>query len=110
MSAADAAGARIVLITHPEEGAQGFARDLVERRLAACVNLVPVESVYRWQGAVEAGGERMLVVKTRLARVLELERFVAAEHPYDIPEFVVLAPEHVGADYLRWVLAETDAD
>ena len=52
-------------MTHPEEGAREFARRLVELRVAACCNLVPVTSVYRWQGQVEEDGEVLLVVKTR---------------------------------------------
>jgi periplasmic divalent cation tolerance protein len=96
--------ARVVLITHPARGAQAFARDLVRLRLAACVNLVPVASVYRWQGRVESARECLFVVKTAAGRVRALERFVRAEHPYDCPELVVLAPGHVEARYLRWLL------
>lgn len=100
-------GARVVLVTHPARGAQAFARRLVERRLAACVNLVPLASVYRWHGEVERAREVLLVVKTVAARLAALERHVREEHPYDCPEFVVLAPHHVAAPYLRWLVEET---
>lgn len=100
------AAARIVLVTHPPRGAAAFARTLLERRLAACVNLVPLSSVYRWQGRVERAREVQLVIKTAAARVAALERHVRAVHPYDTPEFVVLAAR-AEARYLRWLVAET---
>jgi periplasmic divalent cation tolerance protein len=106
----DESEARIVLITHPVEGAEGFARGLVDRRLAACVNLLPVHSVYRWQGTIESEDERLLVVKTRAGRVDDLERHVASEHPYDVPELVVLDPARVARDYGAWIVAETAGD
>ena len=99
--------ARIVLVTHPPRGARAFARGLVERRLAACVNLVPLSSVYRWRGEVEGAREVLLVVKTSAGRMRELEGRVRDEHPYECPEFVVVEPRQVARGYLRWLLEET---
>jgi|SRR5688572_30975085 len=99
--------ARLVLVTHPPRGARAFARLLVTRRLAACVNLVPLSSVYRWRGKIESAREVLLVLKTTAGRLRELERCVRGEHPYECPEFVVLAPPHVASDYLRWLVDET---
>lgn len=96
--------ARIVLITHPVEGARELARDLVEARLAACCNLTEVRSVYRWQGAVEDEAEVLLVVKTAADRLPALEAHLEAHHPYDVPELVALRPDHVAPDYLAWLL------
>lgn len=101
--------ARIVLVTHPVRGARAFARGLVERRLAACVQLAPLEALYRWQGRVERARELRLEIKTTAARLAALERHVQATHPYDVPEFVVLDPLRVGARYLAWLAAETAA-
>ncbi len=98
--------ARVVWITHPLEGAEAFARGLLERRLAACVNLTRVTSVYRWQERIHEDAEALLVVKTSALRLAELERHVAREHPYDTPEFVALEPAAVEARYLAWLLAE----
>jgi periplasmic divalent cation tolerance protein len=106
MSEPAAAQARVGLVTHPAEGAEAFARRLVEQRVAACVNLFPVRSVYRWRGEVQADPEVLLVVKTTAARTAELEALLAAAHPYDVPELVLLAPEHVEASYLGWLVAE----
>jgi periplasmic divalent cation tolerance protein len=99
--------ARLVLVTHPVHGARAFARRLVERRFAACVNLVPLASVYRWRGKVEGAREVLLLVKTTAPRLGELERAVRAAHPYECPEFVVLAAQHVAPAYLRWLAGET---
>jgi len=99
--------ARVVLITHPARGARAFAHGLVEKRLAACVNLLAFESVYRWRGAVEGGRERLLVVKTTAAKLAALERHLARAHPYDLPECVALAPARVERRYLAWLRAET---
>lgn len=98
---------RIVLVTHPLRGAKAFARRLVELRLAACVNLVALESTYRWRGKIESAREIQLVIKTRAARVPALERHVGSEHPYDTPEFLVVSPRRAGERYLRWLQAET---
>ena len=57
--------ARVVLITHPEDGAREFARGLVERRLAACVNLIGAHSVYLWDEKVQSEPEVLMIVKTR---------------------------------------------
>lgn len=102
--------ARIVLITHPPDGAEGFARGLVERRLAACVNLLAARSVYRWDGAVQADDETLLVVKTDAARLEALKGHLADAHPYDVPECVAIEPAEVEARYLAWLHAETAED
>jgi periplasmic divalent cation tolerance protein len=101
--------ARVALITAPDlETARTLARDLVSSGTIACANLVPgVESIYRWRGAVEESREVLLVVKTTAARLAELESRVSELHPYEVPELVVLAPEHVAAPYLAWLAAET---
>ncbi len=98
----EAGSSLLCLITHPEPGADAFARLLVERGVAACVNRVPVASVFRWQGAIEEGGEVLLVVKTARERLEALERLLASAHPYDVPELVALAPAALGERYARW--------
>jgi periplasmic divalent cation tolerance protein len=101
----------IVLTTLPADAdGAAFARDLVEERLAACVNLsAPMESIYRWDGNVESETERQLVIKTSRDRVVALWDRVRELHPYDMPEFLV-TPVIDGNDaYLQWV-AESTAD
>lgn len=97
----------IVLTTFPADGdARALARTLVDERLAACVNVLPpMESIYRWQGAVEEARERQLVVKTTTARVAALEARIGELHPYDVPELLVLSVVDGAADYLEWLAA-----
>jgi periplasmic divalent cation tolerance protein len=86
------------------EDAARVARALVERRLAACVNVVPaVRSIYRWKGKVEEDEERLLVIKTRRDRVEALREALVALHPYELPEAIVLPIEAGHAPYLAWL-------
>jgi periplasmic divalent cation tolerance protein len=86
------------------EDAQRIARALVERRLAACVNVVPgLTSVYRWKGKIEADAEHLLVIKTRQDRVAELKAVLPSLHPYEVPELVVLEVADGHAPYLAWI-------
>jgi periplasmic divalent cation tolerance protein len=100
----------VVLTTLPANAdAAGFARQLVEERLAACVNLLPMmDSIYRWEGRVEQDTERQLVLKTSRDRVPALWDRVRELHPYEIPEFVVLPVIDGNDAYLRWVGESTD--
>jgi periplasmic divalent cation tolerance protein len=95
----------VVLTTLPADAdAAAFAQALVEARVAACVNLLPImQSVYRWQGAVEQESERQMLVKTSRLRVDALWERVRDLHPYEVPEFLVL-PVVDGSDaYLKWL-------
>lgn len=104
-----AAQAAVVLSTHSDlQAARALARELVERRLVACVNIVEgALSIYRWKGAVEEAREVLLVIKTTSARLDELARAFAQLHPYDTPEWVVLSPEQVAPRYLEWLREQT---
>ena len=100
----------VILTTLPAEGndVEQFASQLVEERLAACVNVLPaMRSVYRWKGSVEGADERQLVIKTTRARISALEARIRKLHPYDVPEFVVLPVDSGSADYLSWLSDST---
>ncbi|MEW5854428.1 MAG: divalent-cation tolerance protein CutA [Myxococcota bacterium] len=98
---------RVVLCTAPRDKAEGLARALVEERLVACVNLVPIRSVYRWQGKVVDDEETLLIMKTGSARVADLMARVPQLHPYTVPEVVSLTAEAVLPSYLAWALTES---
>ncbi len=84
--------------------AERIARALVERRLAACVNVVPkVVSVYRWKGEVHRDEERLLVIKTRRERLDALREALVGIHPYEVPELVALPIEAGHEPYLAWL-------
>ncbi|HSA34417.1 MAG TPA: divalent-cation tolerance protein CutA [bacterium] len=90
------------------EDAERVARILVERRLAACVQMVaPMTSVYRWKGTVETATETLCLIKTRRDLFPQIERAMAELHPYEVPELVALPVEMGGAPYLKWIDAET---
>ena len=88
--------------------ARAIAADLVERRLAACVNLVPgITSIYRWQGEVTDDAEVAMFAKTRADLVAALTERVKAMHSYDCPCIVALPIAAGNADFLDWIAAET---
>ena len=99
----------VVLTTWPDaERARAAARTLVEEKLAACANLIPgVESIYRWQGAVETNAEVMVVLKTTIGRYPMLENRIRALHSYEVPEIVALRVADGLPAYLRWVEANS---
>jgi periplasmic divalent cation tolerance protein len=90
-------------------GAEALAHSLVERGLAACVNILPaVHSVYRWQGAIEEATEISLLIKTSSARYAELEQAIEAAHPYELPEIIAIPIQAGLPAYLEWLLQETN--
>ena len=99
----------IVLTNCPDaEVADRIARTLVEQKLAACVNRMPaVDSVYRWQGAVERAVEVPLLIKSTRERLPEVQEAIRALHPYEVPEIVAIPVVAGLPAYLRWVVDET---
>jgi periplasmic divalent cation tolerance protein len=95
----------IVLTTvGADERAEQLARQLVDERLAACVNVhPPMVSLYRWKGAVERETECQIVIKTTRDRLAALEARLRELHPYELPEFVVLPVDGGSPGYLHWV-------
>ena len=90
------------------ETAQRIARALVEERLAACVNvLAPCQSVYRWQGEVEAAQEFPLLIKTAQDRFPALQRRITELHPYEVPELLSWRPSGGLPAYASWVIQQT---
>jgi periplasmic divalent cation tolerance protein len=105
----EAKDALLVFTNLPDhDAAVKLARALVERRLAACVNVLGgATSIYRWQGAVETALEVPVFIKTRAALYGEVEAAVRALHTYEIPEIIAVPIVRGLADYLGWVHGET---
>ena len=102
----------LVLTNLPDhEAARKLAEGLVGAGLAACVNVMSeCMSIYRWKGAVETASEVPVLIKTRAALYPDVEAFIRAHHPYDLPEVIAL-PLNAGlASYLAWVSEETRPD
>src|SRR6478609_4368314 len=95
----------------PERAAaERLADALIEKRVAACVNiLAPCRSVYRWKGAVQHDEEHPMLIKTSAERYAELEAAIRAGHPYELPEIIAVPIERGLAPYLDWVGAESAA-
>lgn len=100
----------LLIITNcpDEEVANAIALALVEEKLAACVNLLPrVQSVYRWQGAVESASEIPLLIKTTTACYPALETRIRDLHPYEVPEIIAVPITRGLPAYLNWLAGET---
>ena len=84
---------------------RALARNLVEWRLAACVNVIDrISSTYRWDGGVQEDSEQLLLIKTTDERVPALRDALFAEHPYEVPEFVVLEIDDISGPYRDWLV------
>jgi periplasmic divalent cation tolerance protein len=101
----------LVYTTYPSLiEAEKAGRAIVERRLAACVNILPgMVSHYWWQGAIERGEEVVMIVKTRASLAEAVRKAVRQSHGYTTPAILVLPIESVDAPYLAWIMAETEA-
>lgn len=96
---------RVVLCNCPVDAGPGIARQLVEERLAACVNLIPVRSVYVWEGAVQDDAEITLVIKVSEEKLPALRARILELHPYQLPEIVALTVDTGSSHpaYVAWV-------
>ncbi len=100
---------RVVLTTCGSKDEAGrIAHALVDRHLAACVNISsPIESVYRWQGRVETATEYLLLIKTTAERFPAVRDAIRELHSYDLPECIMLPIEDGSAEYLKWIAENT---
>jgi periplasmic divalent cation tolerance protein len=100
----------VVLVTASglEEGNKICAA-ILEKRLAACVNIVPkISSLFWWQGKIDAADEVLLIVKTRASRVKDIIDAVKAIHSYSVPEVIALPVITGHSDYLDWIAGEVE--
>ena len=101
---------RLVLTTEADQiKADALAEQLITRRLAACITLMPVQSCYRWQGEIERAQEVQLLIKTSSDRLEELLSALQALHSYDTPEILHMAAQ-AGAAYAAWALDALSPD
>jgi len=90
------------------ESAEELARQLIDLRVAACVNLLaPCRSVYRWKDRVDVDEEHPMLIKTTRERYADLESALRFAHPYEIPEIIAVPVEAGLPEYLQWVADET---
>jgi len=95
----------VVLTTVPaEEQAETLARKIIEAKLAACVQVLPpMKSFYVWENKVQVDSEHLLLIKTLAGKYDELEKFIQANHSYDVPEILALSTERVSESYVGWI-------
>jgi periplasmic divalent cation tolerance protein len=96
---------QIILCTFPQfDFAKQCAHDLVEQKLAACVNILPLmTSVYAWQGNIETAQEHLLIIKTQTNQYAMIENWLKSNHPYEVPEIIALPIAQGLPDYLNWI-------
>ena len=97
----------VIFCTIPVTESEVMARALVERRLVACVNIVPVHSCYRWNGEFCSESEHLLIAKTKESMKTEVIAAIRLLHSYDVPEIIAVPVSAGYAPYLAWVHAET---
>uniref|UniRef100_A0A182P176 Divalent-cation tolerance protein CutA n=1 Tax=Anopheles epiroticus TaxID=199890 RepID=A0A182P176_9DIPT len=95
----------VAFVTTPDSAvATKLARQLVERKLVACVNIIPgLTSIYAWEDKVNEDPEVLMMIKTRTARVEEVIRFVRESHPYSVAEVIAMPIAAGNAPYLDWI-------
>ncbi|PPC91729.1 MAG: divalent-cation tolerance protein CutA [Methylobacter sp.] len=96
---------QIILCTCPDQcSAETIAHLLIERHLAACVNILPgLTSIYRWQNTVETAQEHLLLIKSNRQGFPAIETLIKENHPYQIPEIIALPIENGSREYLQWI-------
>ena len=99
----------IVLVTCPDkESANSIASSLIEKKLAACVNITStVESIFRWKGKIEKSSERLLIIKSTRRLLKKLTADVKQNHPYQLPEILALPIIGGSQEYIDWINDET---
>lgn len=98
---------QVVTTTDSPDEATRLAAAIVDARLGACVHIIPMTSVYRWEGKVQTDAELRLVIKTTADRRDELIAFIEAEHTYDVPQVVATEIAAGSTAYLNWIKEET---
>ncbi len=102
----DACRLSVVLVTAPRGRGAEIAKVLLEERLAACVNVVGITSLYWWEGSINNDDEDLLIIKTRRECIDELIETLKRVHPYQVPEVIALDTARVLDSYLAWACRE----
>jgi periplasmic divalent cation tolerance protein len=97
----------VVFSTVPRDKSASLARMLIDLRLVACVNVVPVRSYYRWKGVFCDEEEDLLIIKTAKEKTGEVIAAIKTDHPYELPEIIALPVIDGHLPYLEWVHQET---
>ncbi len=97
----------VVLVTAPKGSGEALAKKILQKRLAACINITSIKSLYWWENKINSDEEDLLIIKTRKDLFEKLRTFIKEIHPYNTPEIVALKVYDVDLDYLNWLESET---
>jgi periplasmic divalent cation tolerance protein len=104
MDALNPTGYGVVLVTVASQSdATAIATILIEEKLAACINVFPVKSIYQWEGNIQQESEFQLIIKTNLAKFAELSSRIQEIHSYEVPEIIALPIVSGSESYLGWL-------
>ncbi|XP_022224481.2 protein CutA homolog [Drosophila obscura] len=100
-----AGSSSVAFVTTPDkQSAKKLAHGIIDRKIAACVNIIPkIESIYMWEGKVTEDDEYLMMIKTRTERIDELSKFVRENHPHSVPEVISIPIENGNLTYLNWI-------
>lgn len=95
----------LIYCTCPNQDiAELIARQLIDERLAACVNILPgVTSVYEWEGQIEFAQEHLLLIKSQASRYPAIEKTIKSLHPYQLPEIIAVEIDRGSKEYMNWI-------
>ena len=93
----------VLTTTATKEDARGIATALLEQKLAACVQLKEIESLYSWEGKIQNANEVLLLIKAQKDNYAKIELLIKENHKYETPEVVVIPIENGSPEYLRWI-------
>ena len=100
---------QIILTSAKAENGKKIASGLIEQKLAACVQIAPIHSLYEWQGKICEDDEVLLIIKTRASLFADVQNFILTKHEYEIPEIISIPIENGFSPYLNWISQNTKA-
>ena len=98
----------IIVSTYPnKKSITKIANELVQNKIAACVNITKISSIYSWQGKIENASEYLALFKTTQKNKKSLKEKIKASHPYDVPEIAEIEITSINQSYLKWLIEST---
>ena len=98
----------LIISTYPnKKSITKIANELVQNKIAACVNITKISSIYSWQGKIENASEYLVLFKTTQKNKKSLKEKIKASHPYDVPEIAEINITSINTSYLKWLVEST---
>jgi periplasmic divalent cation tolerance protein len=97
----------VLTTTNSKENVRALVDSILEQKLAACIQVIPIDSHYSWEGKITHDGEFLLLLKTKAADYANLEAAISAVHAYEVPEVIAIDIENGSSKYIDWIKAVT---